>query len=86
MEKGCRRIQEELGITAAYRAEQRIAVLGGLGEGLAEGEGVLAAVVGEVEVVRSDCRYSVVSRLHITRSTKQDKRTRNRRGAGTDSL
>lgn len=78
-------IQEELGITAADRAEQRIAVLGGLGEGLAEGEGVLAAVVGEVEVVGRDGCYSIVSRLHIT-TTKQDKHTRNRGGAGADSL
>lgn len=54
---GEKRIQKELGVAAADRAEQRIAVLGGLGEGLAEGQGVLAAVVGEVEVVGGDSRY-----------------------------
>jgi hypothetical protein len=66
MGKGYISIQEELGVAAADRAEQGIPVLGGLGEGLAEGEGVLAAVVGEVEVVRRDGCYSVVSRAHIT--------------------
>ncbi|KAG2003952.1 hypothetical protein GB937_009317 [Aspergillus fischeri] len=84
--KGCMSIQEELGIAAADGAEQRIAVLGGLGERLAEGEGVLAAVVGEVEVVRGDGRYSVVSRTHINRYTRQGKHTRNSRRAGADSL
>lgn len=52
-------LQEEFGIAAADRAEKRIAVLGCLGERLAEGERVLAAVVGKVEVVRGDGRYSV---------------------------
>jgi hypothetical protein len=51
-------LQEELGVTACHGLEKRVSVSGGLGNGLAEGEGVdFADVARQVEMVRGDCAY-----------------------------
>jgi hypothetical protein len=51
-------LQEELGVAADNGLDQGIAVGGLLGDGLAEGEGIAASLVGgEVEVVSRDGSY-----------------------------
>ena len=54
MDRGKLDIQEELGVTAHNGLDQGVSVLGGFGERLAEGEGVVGLIGSEVEVVRGD--------------------------------
>lgn len=60
--------QEELGVAAAHGLEERVAVLGGLGDRLAEGEGIhVANVAGEVEVVCGDGGWDTLDADHLER-------------------